>query len=179
MQPGSDLFKHLLMQDTPVGSLLLSASAEGITALTFLPAGAEPPDLVEQSPRQQQTDGSLLQEAASQLRDYFAGKRKAFNLPLDLSTLPLFTRAVLEQARSISRGEVVSYGAMARLLGKPGAARAVGGAMARNPIPIIIPCHRVVASDGRLHGYSSPGGIALKELLLQLEGVQVEAGRVI
>jgi methylated-DNA-[protein]-cysteine S-methyltransferase len=91
--------------------------------------------------------------------------------PVDLSVVGPFERRVLEQLRAIPRGQVRTYREVARALGRPGAARAVGQACARNPIPLIIPCHRVVRSDGRLGGYSLRGGVALKRRLLVWEGV--------
>lgn len=90
-------------------------------------------------------------------------------IPLDLSGLPPFRRRVLEESRRIPAGETRSYGELARAAGSPGAARAVGQAMAQNPCPLIVPCHRVLAADGTLCGFSAHGGLALKERLLDME----------
>ena len=105
---------------------------------------------------------------ARELREYAEGTRRQFTLPLDLSAVKPFQRAVLQVADSIKYGETRSYGWIARAIGKPRAARAVGRALATNPIPIILPCHRVLGSDGGLHGYG--GGLPLKRKLLELEG---------
>lgn len=93
-------------------------------------------------------------------------------LPVDISQLPDFERGVLEETRAIPAGETRTYGEIARSIGAPGAARAVGRALGRNPIPIIIPCHRVLAANGRSGGFSAPGGASTKLRLLQLEGAR-------
>jgi O-6-methylguanine DNA methyltransferase len=103
-----------------------------------------------------------------QLRDYLDGTRHHFDLPIDWGKVPDFQAMVLRGAQQIPAGEVLSYGELARKIGRPTAARAVGRALGTNPMPIIIPCHRVVAADGSLTGYI--GGAAVKAHLLQLEG---------
>ncbi|HEU5299686.1 MAG TPA: MGMT family protein, partial [bacterium] len=104
------------------------------------------------------------------LRAFFADF-KAFRGPVDLSLVGPFQRKVLESLRRIPKGQVRTYREIAREIGQPGATRAVGTACARNPIPLIIPCHRVVRSDGGLGGYSLKGGISLKQRLLESEGI--------
>jgi methylated-DNA-[protein]-cysteine S-methyltransferase len=122
----------------------------------------------------------LTQRAAETLMRYFKGERQTFNdIPVDLSVVTPFRRRILELIRSIPFGEVRSYGQVAGLAGAQGASRAIGGAMACNPVPVIIPCHRVVASDGRLPGFSAPGGITRKEYLLRLEDVEIKGQRII
>jgi O-6-methylguanine DNA methyltransferase len=106
--------------------------------------------------------------ASDQIREYFAKKRKAFRVSLDLSGTTRFHRAVLEELARVGFGETLSYGQLAERVGKPGAARAVGGAMRKNPIPIVIPCHRVTASNG-IGGFT--GGLGIKRKLHELEGV--------
>jgi methylated-DNA-[protein]-cysteine S-methyltransferase len=101
--------------------------------------------------------------------DYFAGRRRAFNLPVDLAGMTAFERAVYREVAKIPYGATASYGEIARRLGRPGAARAVGMAVKKNPVPIVVPCHRVVRSDGGLGGFSSRGGVATKERLLAFE----------
>jgi methylated-DNA-[protein]-cysteine S-methyltransferase len=114
-----------------------------------------------------------LKTSTEQLQEYFAGARKRFDLPLDLTRLTPFQLSVLQTARGIPPGSVRTYGQVARTLGKPKASRAVGQALGRNPIPIVIPCHRVIASDGSLCGYGGGGGLESKRFLLQLEGAVI------
>jgi O-6-methylguanine DNA methyltransferase len=111
--------------------------------------------------------GKLLDQARREIAEYLAGERTFFTVPVDLSEVPVFDRAALDIAAKIPYGEVRSYKWIAEQLGKPDAARAVGGAMAGNPVPLIVPCHRVVKSDGGLGGYSF--GPVQKEALLNLE----------
>lgn len=108
-------------------------------------------------------------EAAHQLREYAAGRLKQFSLPIDWSTLKEFQRNVLQRTCKIPYGEVRTYKELALQLGNPRAARAVGRAQATNPMPIVIPCHRVVGSDQKLHGYGAGSGIPTKEWLLRME----------
>lgn len=111
-----------------------------------------------------------LRQIGRQLREYLAGRRTRFDLPLDLRALPEFQRRVLQAALEIPRGQVMTYSQIAQSIGRPRAARAVGQALGRNPMPIVIPCHRVVAADGSLRGYSGGGGARTKAWLLALEG---------
>ncbi len=105
------------------------------------------------------------------MRRYFSGEEVEFDIPVDLFGLEAFTRAVLTEIRHIPYGGLASYGAIARRLGRPSAARAVGQALARNPIPIVIPCHRIIRGDGSLGGFGM--GLDMKERLLSIEGVDV------
>lgn len=116
----------------------------------------------------------ITAHAAQMLQRYFQGERIDFgDIPLVLDTLTQFQCKALNVIRNnLFYGEICSYGQVAELCGSPGAARAVGGALASNPVPIIIPCHRVVASDGRLTGFSAPGGENTKMALLKMEGVK-------
>lgn len=114
-----------------------------------------------------------LRAAVAQLEEYFAKGRRSFDLDLDFSGVSTdFQREVYDRLLEIEYGHVTSYGQIARDIGKPDQARAVGQAVGANPIPIVIPCHRVIASDGRLTGFS--GGLAAKVSLLKLEGVDVD-----
>lgn len=122
--------------------------------------------------------GSFLEEAKRELEEYFSGRRQRFDFPLDLSAATPFQRKVYRIMREIPYGKVRTYAWLAREIGNPGALRAVGGANGKNRWPPVIPCHRIVGSDGRLTGFSSPGGLALKARLLELEGIAVEEGRV-
>ena len=122
----------------------------------------------------------LTIRAADRLQEYFAGGRPDFHdIPVDLGQLPLFRQNVLQIIRHLSYGEISSYGRVAQECGSPGAARSVGGALAANPVPIIIPCHRVIAADGRLTGFSAPGGEASKRALLLMEGVEFKGMQVV
>jgi len=139
------------------GTFYAAWDEEGISALLFPGARPEGP----------LTTSSLLSELARQLEDYFQGKRTCFDLPLSLRGTP-FQLSVWQALREIPHGEVVTYGELARRIGRPRAARAVGGAVGANPVPIVIPCHRVVAARG-LGGYGP--GLHWKERLLRLEGI--------
>ena len=119
-----------------------------------------------------------MKEAIRQVEEYFKGKRSKFDLPLDLAGQTPFRTKVLRECARIPFGRVLTYGELAGKAGSPKASRAAGGAMAHNPIALIIPCHRVVGSDKGLHGFSSPGGLKTKAILLSHEGVAVEHERV-
>lgn len=116
--------------------------------------------------------------AVSQLEDYFKGRLHSFDLPLDLGRLTEFQQKVLLVAAAIPYGKVISYGRLAELAGYPKAARAAGGVMAANRLPVIIPCHRVVASSGALTGYSGAGGLDCKKFLLTMEGIEFKGKNV-
>lgn len=115
----------------------------------------------------------MLNHVAVQLKDYFSGRRHKFELPLDLTCLTPFQREVLAVTSRIPWGEVWSYQRIAQEMGRPKSSRPVGQALGRNPIPIVIPCHRVIASDGSLGGYCGTTGLDLKRWLLRHEGVQL------
>ena len=164
---------------TGIGPLLLAATADGLVNVVFHATeavrgaalarlasrlGAEPVE----------APGSpLLAEAIRQVGSYFAGERRDFELPLDWSLISGFNRQVLrELASGVPYGTVVGYGDLADRVGQPGAAQAVGAAMGANPLPVVVPCHRVVESDGGLGGFG--GGLETKRTLLALEGVLPE-----
>ncbi len=112
---------------------------------------------------------ALLPDLAGALARYFAGQRIQFKARLDTSQAGEFERAVWRACQQVRYGKTTSYAELARRAGRPGAARAVGGAMSHNPFPIVVPCHRVLRSDGGLGGYSAPGGVAYKKRLLAIE----------
>ncbi len=118
----------------------------------------------------------LLPKLQTQLHKYFDGGHLDFRMTIDLGGGSAFRREVLLACRTIPFGETVTYGQLADLAGHPGAARAVGSVMAGNPIPLLIPCHRVVAANGRLGGFSAPGGSRTKTRLLQLEARRATGG---
>ena len=150
---------------TPVGRLRLTASSRGLVSIDVLRASAK-----NHQPKPSGVAGATLERTRRQLEQYFAGRRRTFDVPLDLRGTD-FQIAAWKAMTKIPYGTTISYGDQARSIGKPTAFRAVGSANGRNPIPIIVPCHRVLASDGTLGGYSL--GLAMKRRLLSLEGVSV------
>ena len=116
----------------------------------------------------------LLRSVAEKIERYTAGERVAFDEPVELAEMGEFHRRVLQVCREIPYGSTCAYGELAARAGRPGAARAVGAAMARNPVPILVPCHRVIRSDGSLGGFG--GGLELKRRMLQLESLRVDGG---
>ena len=146
-----------VLEPTPVGPLLLVAEDGGLTALHF---GAGP------GPGERDDTDPVLVATATQLREYFAGDRKEFDLPLAPRGTE-FQRAVWQRLCEIPYGTTVTYGELARRVGNPAASRAVGLANGRNPIAIVVPCHRVIGSNGKLIGFA--GGVDTKRTLLGLE----------
>jgi methylated-DNA-[protein]-cysteine S-methyltransferase len=149
---------------TPIGELTLFVDDDG--AITRLDFGGRELAAADGD------EGAALEHAAAQLTEYLAGERTTFDLPLRASG-NAFERLVWAELARIPYGETASYGEIARRIGHPGAARAVGRANARNPIAIVVPCHRVIGSDGSLTGYA--GGLDLKRALLALEADAVAA----
>lgn len=149
---------------TPLGDVLLARTAAGLAGAWFDGQKDHPGALDVPV----QPDDALLAAAAQQIDRYLAGHIHAFDLPLDLHGTG-FQRAVWSALRAIPRGCTTSYAAIARSIGAPNAVRAVGAAVGRNPALVIVPCHRVIGSDGSLTGYA--GGLARKRSLLAIEGV--------
>ena len=155
--------------DSPVGPLLLAATGQGLVRVAY---ASEDHDAVLQtladriSPRVLRAP-ARLDAVRRQLDEYFAGRLRAFDLPLDLRLSSGFRRDVLTRLRDVAYGTTASYAALATAAGNPRAVRAVGTACATNPLPVVVPCHRVVRSDGALGGYV--GGPAAKRTLLDLE----------
>ncbi len=158
---------HLYIKTT-IGAFLLESSPQGLTRCATLD-GALPPT-VQPSPCS--TD-KFLHQAAEELQAYLIGSLKVFSVPLDLSELTLFQQEVLAAVALIPWGQTRTYREVAAQIGKPKAIRVVGNALAHNPLMLFIPCHRVIGSDGKLHGFSAPQGVALKAWLLDHEGVKV------
>jgi methylated-DNA-[protein]-cysteine S-methyltransferase len=158
--------------DTPLGPLLLAATDKGLLRVAY---AREDHDMVlEQlaskvSPRVLRAPGRL-DEAAREIEEYFAGRRRLFDLPLDLGLAHGFRRTVLSRLPQIGYGQTASYAAVAAAAGNPRAVRAVGTACATNPLPVVVPCHRVVRSDGGVGQYV--GGADAKRALLALEGAR-------
>lgn len=168
--------------DTPYGSGGVVASSEGLLEV-FLPFDGDSPE--EMAGRiagaypSAECGSPLTMKAAGLLARYFAGERVAFDLPIDRRGFTPFQLAVYAEVSQIPYGVVKTYGEVAGAIGRQRAARGVGTAMAHNPLPIIIPCHRVVGGSGAMTGYSGAGGVDSKRLLLAMEGVALDAcGRV-
>lgn len=155
---------------TPIGTLLLRATGDRLAGIEIIAAAANPALARWSGPTPVEIgDSQVLRQALLELDQYFAGRRQAFHLPLDLTGRTLFTRRILETLQAIPYGTTITYGALAARAGFPHAARAVGRAMAANPLPIVIPCHRVVAAGGQLGGYSGGEGLPTKSWLLEFE----------
>jgi methylated-DNA-[protein]-cysteine S-methyltransferase len=166
--------EHLLdvaydLVDSPIGTLFVAATERGFCRIAY---DAHPERELEQLSR---TFGLRVLRAARpidparrQLDEYFDGRRRSFELPLDVASLADFNRRVLHELARVQYGEVVTYGELAARAARPRAARAVGTVMNRNPLPIVLPCHRVIGANGKLVGYA--GGLERKEALLRLEG---------
>lgn len=154
--------------DTPLGPMLLARTAQGLCGAWFAEDQRHAPPPARFAPACAAPDDALLREAGQQLQAYFAGQAPLFDVPLDLSAGTPFQQAVWRELLQLAHGQLGSYGAIARALGKPSAVRAVGAAVGRNPISILVPCHRVLGSSGQLTGYA--GGLWRKQALLQLEG---------
>jgi methylated-DNA-[protein]-cysteine S-methyltransferase len=157
------------LHDTPIGRLLVAVTDHGLCEISY---DADPDAEAERLARLFGTrvlrSPRPTDEARRQLDEYFAGGRREFDLPVDLRPAREFGRAVLEQLARVPYGELTTYGTLAARAGRPRAARAVGTVMNRNPVPIVLPCHRVVGSTGSLVGYG--GGLDRKRTLLELEG---------
>ena len=149
--------------DTPLGAMTLAATERGLAGAWFDGQAHHPGELDAPMDAAQ----PWLQQGARELQDYFTGRRRSFSVPLDPQGTP-FQQRVWQLLRAIPHGALHRYGDIARDLGNPDAARAVGAAVGRNPLSVIVPCHRVVGRDGSLTGYA--GGLPRKQALLTLEG---------
>ena len=158
-----------VLDDTPVGKLLVGVSDRGLCRVHFDPdPEQELEDLARRFGPRVLRAPAALDDVRRELDEYFEGRRHTFDLPLDLRAAPEFHRRVLAELARVEYGHTTTYGALAARVGAPKAARAVGTVMNRNPIPIVLPCHRVVGASGSLTGYG--GGLERKEWLLRLEG---------
>ncbi len=155
---------------TPVGAGALVLGVNGLLEVFLCRDRSEVCRQLGQSfPGVEEKTDPLLASAHAQIEEYFSGRRTRFSVPLDLFSLSVFQLRVLETLALIPYGEAISYSALAKRLDPPTAARAVGTAMARNPLPLLLPCHRVIGKDGGLRGYSGGRGIATKAWLLDFE----------
>ncbi|MFD4785569.1 methylated-DNA--[protein]-cysteine S-methyltransferase [Streptomyces sp. NPDC058459] len=165
--------------DSRIGPLMLAASRQGLVNVVFHATGPVCERALKRLAARygtapvQEPGAPLLAEATGQIEAYLAGERHDFDVPLDWSLISGFNRTVLhELAAGVPYGTVVGYGDLARRVGQPGGAQAVGTAMGANPLPVVVPCHRVVESDGGIGGFG--GGLETKRQLLALEGVLPE-----
>lgn len=156
---------------TPVGDVLISATPVGLSALSFLAYRTKDGSTEDVELRGEigSSDNDDIGHVASQLARYFDGTLTQFDLDIDLTGVSDFTRRVLQATGLIPYGEVRTYGEVATMIGSHGSTQAVGNALGMNPIPIVIPCHRVIRSDGSMGSYT--GGVYIKRALLDIEGV--------
>lgn len=158
-----------IVTDTPLGDLLVGVTDHGLCRIHFDPdPERELESLARQFGPRALRSAKPVERVKLQLDEYFAGSRRAFDVEWDVRPLPEFNQRVLAELARVEYGTTTTYGALAAVSGNPRAARAVGTVMNRNPIPIVLPCHRVVGANGKLVGYA--GGLERKEHLLRLEG---------
>lgn len=161
------------LAQTPLGAITCAASLAGLTGV-FMAAEEEVRTSLglTAAPLQDAPAGiaGLLEQALEQILAYLHQQRRLFDLPLDLSACTAFQQQVLKEVNRIPYGQITTYGQIAARVGGPRKVRAVGGAVGSNPLPLVIPCHRVLGSDGHLRGYSGRGGVTTKAWLLRLEG---------
>jgi methylated-DNA-[protein]-cysteine S-methyltransferase len=158
------------MEHPVIGAIHLCASIEGLALVDLL----HEDDFFTWDSQKTNASTDILMEAQSQILQYFEGSRKTFDLPIDWTATTSFQRRVLAIAVRIPFGEVQTYGDIARSMSMPNGSRAIGNALANNPLPIVIPCHRVIAADGDLQGYAARNSIRTKAWLLQHEGVDID-----
>lgn len=151
-----------------LGPIWVALSPDGLVAV--LMKGTEEEMRRRLAPATAEIDPERVQPVLTQIVAYLQGRRRDFDVEIDWPVLSPFQAEVLRLVWSIPYGQTRTYGDIAQALGQPGGARAVGRANATNPMPLVIPCHRVLGTDGRLHGYGGPGGVVTKAWLLQLEG---------
>lgn len=164
MTPPTTSEAGLLTIDSPLGRIGLHSEGAAVTRVEIATQGVLSSDGAPDTPT------PVLKRAATELAEYFGGHRRSFTVPLSVAGTP-FQQAIWQQLQEIPFGTVRGYGELGRATGRPTAGRAVGGAVGANPVPLLIPCHRVLASDGRITGYSAGDGIPTKIWLLDHEGI--------
>lgn len=162
--------------ESPVGPLLIAVTDEGVAEITFGRSTSIQAFLDKLVDRgfDPVHDQQAVQAVVGELSEYFEGRRNAFDIPVDFSGLTPFARQVLQATAAVPFGGVATYGEIARRIGNPGASRAVGSALGRNPVPVILPCHRVVPANRSIGNYT--GGVDIKVRLLSIEGAALPAG---
>ncbi len=158
---------------TSLGDLRLAASDLGLVAVEWADSQLQLDSYLRKLHRSIEPHAKKIAPYAKELREYLSGKRSAFTIPIDWSLFRPFQREALQAVFRISYGETCTYHDIALEIGRPNASRAVGRANATNPMPIVIPCHRVIGRDGKLHGYGGGEGLRTKEWLLRLEGAMI------
>jgi methylated-DNA-[protein]-cysteine S-methyltransferase len=166
MSSPASLPQNLIRVQSPLGGLELTGDDDEIFSLAIMRNGHLPFEGLPEAPN------SLLQRAVQQLTEYFAGDRFAFDVPVRLSRGTEFQRSVWLGLAAVPFGDHLSYGELGRSIGKSGAGRAIGGAVGANPAPILVGCHRVLASNGRITGFSAGEGIPTKQWLLRHERIE-------
>lgn len=161
-------FAYLLRTTSPIGRIELTSDGDAVTSLSIERGGLLPLD------EHPERSTAVLDEAAHQLAEYFAGDRREFDVPVRLEGTP-FRRAVWERLQSLEFGTLTSYGELGLSLGYSGYGRAIGGAVGANPVPIIVGCHRVLSTSGKVTGYSGGEGVPTKLWLLEHEGILLAA----
>ena len=165
LAPAPTTSQFLRRMESPIGRILVTGDGTAVTSLVIERGGVLP---LDDAP--ERGDG-VLDTAVAQLTEYFAGGRRSFDVPV-VTRGTEFQRAVWQYLSTLPFGEVSSYGEIGRTTGRPTAGRAVGGAVGANPVPILVPCHRVLASNRRITGYSGGNGIPTKVWLLDHEGIE-------
>ena len=158
------------LNGTRLGDLRLAASDFGLVAVEWADSQVDFDTYLQKLKRPIQPDAKKIAPYVRELREYLNGKRTAFTIPIDWSLFRPFQREALQVVYRIPYGETCTYRDIAMEIGRPNASRAVGRANATNPMPLVIPCHRVIGRDGKLHGYGGGEGLKTKEWLLKLEG---------
>ena len=163
---------NFCVMDSDYGSIVLLARNGRLCRLDLVPSDIDARQWIRSQSGEAVESEAPFKKTTELLSRYFRGEQVEFDVPLDLTELKAFTRLVLTEIRKIPYGKLTHYGKVARSLGYPKAARAVGQALKRNPIPIVIPCHRIIRGDGSLGGFDM--GLDMKAKLLSLEGVPVQ-----
>ena len=161
--------------DGPFGPVYLARTQRGVCRVSFRRTEDDFMRELERRELFPERAASQLTREMRELEDYFSGRSKRFQVPIDLRWVTPFQKKVLDATTRVPFGEVVSYSDIARRIGKPEARRAVGGALGRNPVAIVIPCHRVVAADGSIGGYT--GGLDIKREIMRIDGISLEEER--
>jgi methylated-DNA-[protein]-cysteine S-methyltransferase len=157
------------LNNTPLGDLCIAACALGLVAVEWADSQPELDDYLFRLKMPVEQNQKMIEPYAKELSEYLKGKRRDFTIAIDWDTLKPFQRKALKAVYAIPYGETQTYADIAAQIGHPNAYRAVGSANATNPMPLVIPCHRVIGKDGKLHGYGGGDGLPTKEWLLKME----------